>query len=404
VRCNGQIKNVVFVDDERKSLDSWRARLYKHRNDWSMTFVESGKEAIAIFEQRRVDLIVSDVRMPGMDGGQLLRHVKQRWPSTTRILISSYPESVHAVKLTSLAHQYVARPCDDGHLENIVERCLNVQELLSQESLRQVVGRIGRLPAVPKTYARLQAALAQPTVTAAQISDIVSASPAIVSKVLQITNSAFFRLPKRMVRIKDAVTYLGFETIRNLVLSAEIFSDWKTPKDLRKVDPDHIQKHAQHAAAACKALAAGPVSPDDAWLAGLLHDIGYWILIEECPRELAQAIELSRTQGLSLFECERRTVGASHAEVGAYLLGLWGVPLPIVEAVAHHHTPRAIVTDGYDLLGALAVSHALLEPATAHAVPASTGLGVEAGYLETVSAPFDWDEAERRVRSIGLPN
>ncbi len=405
------MKNIVFVDDERELLDGLRARLYKHRHDWNMQFLVSGNEAIAAFEKQPVDLVVSDVRMPGMDGGQLLTVVKQRWPNTVRIIVSGYSDPVQAVRLTSLAHQYVAKPCDGQQLENIIERCFNLQDLLSEEPLRKVVGRIGKLPAIPKTYGRLQAALSQPNVTASQIGDIINSDAALASKVLQITNSAFFRLRKPMVRIKDAVTYLGFATIRNLVLSAEIVSQWNTPKDLADVDPEHLQNHAQFAAAACKSLAGGRATPDDAWLAGLLHDIGYWVLVQECPDELARAVELSRAQHLPLFECERQSIGASHAQIGAYLLGLWGLPYAVVEAVALHHTPLAVTPHGYDLLGALAVSHALLEPHSAHALfdigvadhgPAHSA--VDAAYLAGVNAPFDWQEAERRVRSSATPN
>jgi HD-like signal output (HDOD) protein/ActR/RegA family two-component response regulator len=405
------MKNIVFVDDERELLDGLRARLYKHRHDWNMQFLVSGDEAIAAFEKQPVDLIVSDVRMPGMDGGQLLTVVKQRWPDTIRIIVSGYSDPVQAVRLTSLAHQYVAKPCDGQQLENIIERCFNLRDLLSEEPLRKMVGRIGQLPAMPKTYGRLQAALSQPAVTAAQIGDIVNADAALASKVLQITNSAFFRLRKPMVRIKDAVTYLGFATIRNLVLSAEIVSQWSTPQALSAIDPEQLQKHAQFAAAACKSLAGGRATPDDAWLAGLLHDIGYWVLIQECPNELAQAIELSRSQHLPLFECERQTTGATHAQIGAYLLGLWGLPYAIVEAVALHHTPLAVTPHGYDLLGALAVSHALLESQNAHALfgadtpdHGTAQPGVDAAYLAGVHAPFDWQEAERRVHLSATPH
>jgi len=399
------MKNIVFVDDERELLDGLRARLYKHRNDWNMQFLLSGDEAIAAFEQRHVDLIVSDVRMPGMDGGQLLSVVKQRWPNTVRVIVSGYSDPVQAVRLTSLAHQYVAKPCDGRQLENIIERCFNLRDLLSEEPLRKMVGRIGKLPAMPKTYGLLQTALAQPSVTAAEIGDIVTADAAIASKVLQITNSAFFRLRKPMVRIKDAVTYLGFATIRNLVLSAELSSQWKASQSLLDVDPEQLQNHAQFAAAACKSLAGGRASADDAWLAGLLHDIGHWILIQECPNELARALELSRSENIPLFECERRTTGATHAQIGAYLLGLWGLPYSIVEAVAMHHTPKAITPHGYDLLGALSVSHALLEPKNAHALAGSGGpdSGIDAAYLASLNAPFDWDEAQRRVRASAVP-
>jgi HD-like signal output (HDOD) protein/ActR/RegA family two-component response regulator len=399
------MKNILFVDDDRDLLDGLRARLYKHRHDWNMKFVASGADALAAFEQQHVDLVVSDVRMPGMDGGQLLTTVKQRWPTTVRIIVSGYSDPVQAVRLTSLAHQYVAKPCDGLHLENIIERCFNLQDLLAQEPLRRVVGSIGELPAMPKTYARLQAALSQSNVTAGEVGDIVNADAAIASKVLQITNSAFFRLRKPMVRIKDAVTYLGFATIRNLVLSAEIFSQWKNPQNPLGVDPERLQNHAQLAAAACKSLAGGRVSPDDAWLAGLLHDIGYWVLVQECPEQLGKALELSRNQHLPLLECERLTTGATHAEIGAYLLGLWGLPYSIVEAVALHHAPTSITSHGYDLLGALAVSHALLDASGAHALVDSGNADpdVDAHYLTSLGAPFDWGEAQRRVQASASP-
>ena len=399
------MKNIVFVDDDRELLDSLRARLYKHRHDWNMQFLLSGGEAIAVLEKQHVDLIVSDVRMPGMDGGQLLTVVKQRWPTTVRIVVSGYSDPVQAVRLTSIAHQYIAKPCDARELEGIIGRCFHLQDLLGQESLRKLVGRIGNLPAMPKTYARLQSALSQATVTAGDVADIVNTDAAIAGKVLQITNSAFFRLRKPMVRIKDAVTYLGFATIRNLVLSAEIFSEFKIPSDLPDVDPEKLQNHAQRTAAACKSLAAGRISADDAWLAGLLHDIGYWILIQECPRQLKEALDAARTEGLPLFECERRIIGATHAEIGAYLLGLWGLPYSVVEAVALHHTPATVAPNGYDLLGALAVAHALLEPANAHALIASAEADpkVDTAFMAGLSAPFDWKEAERRVRASGPP-
>jgi HD-like signal output (HDOD) protein/ActR/RegA family two-component response regulator len=399
------MKNILFVDDERDLLDSLRARLYKHRHDWNMQFVSSGDEAIGALERQTIDLVVSDVRMPGMDGGQLLTVVKQRWPTAMRIIMSGYADPVQAVRLTSLAHQYVAKPCDGGELENIIERCFYLRDLLAQESLRKVVGRIGKLPAMPKTYGLLQAALAQPSVTAGEIGDIVNADAAIACKVLQITNSAFFRLRKPMVRIKDAVTYLGFATVRNLVLSAEIFSQWRGPEGLSEVDPERLQNHAQCAAAACKALSGGRASADDAWLAGLLHDIGYWILIQECPKELGLAIELARAEGLPLVECERRITGASHAEIGAYLLGLWGLPYSIIEAVALHHTPGSVAPHGYDLVGALAVSHALLDAANAHGILAAAppDQGVNAEYLASLQAPFDWQEAQSRVTNALQP-
>jgi HD-like signal output (HDOD) protein len=206
---------------------------------------------------------------------------------------------------------------------------------------------------------------------------------------------------KPIVRIKDAVTYLGFATIRNLVMSAELFAQWKMPAALlADVDPDHLQKHAQLVAQACKSLATGKVSPDDAWLAGLVHDIGYWILAQDCPDELKRAITQAHNDQRPLFECEKEIIGATHAEIGAYLLGLWGLPYPIVEAVAMHHTAGAIASHGFDLLATLAVSHDLLGAQIAGELNNSSAMtpGVDESYFSGLHAPFNLVEAQRRVR------
>ncbi|MEA3106116.1 MAG: hypothetical protein QOI88_721 [Gammaproteobacteria bacterium] len=403
------MKYIVFVDDDQDFLDSIRTRLYKHRHDWTMIFVSNGEQAVREFEARQVDLVVSDVRMPGMDGGQLLSILKERWPATIRLVLSGLSDPSLALRLASLAHQYLAKPCKSEEIENIIERCFHLQDLLGQESLRRVVGGMSTLPAMPKVFAKLQTALATVDVDADDIGNIVNADAAIASKVLQITNSAFFRLRKPIVRIKDAITYLGFATIRNVVMSAELFSQWKMPGALSEsVDPEHLQNHAQMAAQACKSLATGKVSPDDAWLAGLVHDIGYWILAQSCPDGLKLAIELSQSQRLPLHVCEKQIIGATHAEIGAYLLGLWGLPYAIVEAVALHHTPRAIESHGFDLLSTLAVSHALLEGPNASelsdtGMDGMDGSGIDDSYFSGLHAPFDLAEAQRRVRACLSP-
>jgi HD-like signal output (HDOD) protein len=396
------VKSIVFVDDEPALLDGLRVRLYKHRHDWAMKFYSDGAHAISEFEENRVDLIVSDVRMPGMGGGQLLSILKERWPATIRIILSGYADASQTLRLASLAHQYVAKPCNAEEIENVIERCFLLQDLLGSDSLRGIVGRIGRLPATPKVYARLQTALAAPDATAEDIGRIVNADAAIAGKVLQITNSSFFRLRKPIVRIKDAVTYLGFATIRNLVLSAEIFAQWKLPAVLSgAVDPEHLQRHAQLTAQACRSLATGKVSPDDAWLAGLVHDIGYKVLAQECPEDLKRAILLSQEHERPLIEYEKEVIGATHAEIGAYLLGLWGLPHAIVEAVALHHTPDIVPSHGFDLLATLAVSHSLLEASAAGELKpdSMTAPGwVDAEYFSSLNPAFDVAEAQRRVR------
>jgi len=395
------MKRILFVDDEQDLLNGLRARLHKRRHEWEMVFLLSGTAALEELGKQHADLIVTDVRMPGLDGGQLLAVIKNKWPETIRVVMSGYAESGKLLQLVSLAHRYVAKPCDAEVLENIIERCFQLDSLLRDEKLKALVGRIGALPAMPKTYARLQAALSESDTTSKQIADIVSDDPMVAAKVLQVANSAFFRLAKKISRIQDAVAYLGFASIRNMVMSAEVFSQWEKLKTPAGLEAERLQAHAQRTAAACVALATGTPMADDALLVGLIHDIGYWILIQECPNELRHAIELAQSSGVPSEEAERQVIGATHAEIGAYLLGLWGFPYNVVEAVAFHHSPAQVSQRQFDLLAVLSVAHSLCSHLT-DGIQLSSEMTpiVDEHYFEQLKPPYDWDEAQHRVERI----
>lgn len=395
------MKRILFVDDEVDLLNGLRARLHKKRHEWHMVFVSSGEAALAEMQKFPVDLIVSDIRMPGMDGGQLLTTIKAHWPEAIRIVMSGYAEPMKLLQLVTLAHRYVNKPCEAEQLENIIDRCFQLDTLLRDEKLRAVVGRISALPAMPKTYSRLQAALVLPGTTSHQVADIVSDDPLVAAKVLQVANSAFFRLSKKISRVTDAVAYLGFTSIRNMVMSAEVFSQWEKLQTPVGLEAQRFQTHAQNIAAACVALAANTPFADDALLVGLIHDIGYWILLQECPNELAKAIALSEATGMLSEEAERTAIGASHAEIGAYLLGLWGFPYNIVEAVAFHHTPTQVPHPHFDLLTILSVAHSLCSHMP-DGIQLSSELtpAIDEDYFTQLHPPFSWQEAQRRVASV----
>jgi HD-like signal output (HDOD) protein len=390
------MKNILFVDDERQTLEGLRSRLRHLRAQWNMEFVNSGAQAIDRMQSHPCDVLVTDMRMPGMDGAALLEIVSTRWPQTVRIVLSGYAELEQTVRLVPFAHQYLSKPCQPHQLENVIERCLKLQELLNQPNLRALVGRVRKLPSLPSIYVALQNLARDEHVTLSEVAKLVAADSALAARVLQIVNSAFFRLPKRISNIEQAVGYLGFNTIRNLAMSVEIFSRWPGGGEF---ELDRLQVHVQSVAAAAGALTTKTSLADDSMLAGLLHDIGYWILAQECPRELSEAVKLAIANGIPLHEAEIRTIGASHAEVGAYLLGIWGLPYPIVEAVAHHHHPERVTHAEFDVLAALVIAHSLVAlDDTAAFEPGIPPDGkLEASYLLSVKAPFDWQEAVRRV-------
>lgn len=395
----GSMKRILFVDDDPRFLEALKVGLQPRAAAWDMTFVESGARAIQELEQSPHDVLVADVRMPEMDGAQLLRTVRERWPDTIRIVLSGAADLEDVIRLLPIAHQYLSKPFRARRLEEVIDRSLDVKALLSRQSLRALMGSTDRLPAQPRVFSRLRVAMANEKISAREVSRIIRADTMVTAKVLQIVNSAFFGPARRVTSIEQAVTYLGFPAVRNLAMCAEVFAH--RPKNYAAVplSLERLQQHANRVAAVVHALTAGTAWNDDAVLAALLHDIGYWVLVQECPQELEAALDMAITDRIPVHEAEMRVLGASHAEVGAYLLGLWGLPYPIVEAVARHHTPENVQGGKFDVLAALAIAMALsgTDDSDVFLRTPPRGSGVDESYLETLDAPFTWSQAETRA-------
>ncbi|HTE41949.1 MAG TPA: response regulator [Steroidobacteraceae bacterium] len=392
-------KRILFVDDDPEILDGLRTMLRRRRNGWEMEFATSGENAVKQLEQSPFDLLCSDMRMPGMDGAQLLTVAAERWPGTVRIVLSGYAELAQTVRLVPIAHQYLAKPCDAKRLETTLERCLKVQEMLKRPDLRALVGRVKRLPAQPKTFQLLCAAMARKDTTATELANIVASDPVITARILQVVNSAFFRLPRQIGKIREAVSYLGFSAIRNLALSAEVFSASERVPAVAGFNLDVIQLEALKTAAVMRALTKDTMLVDDAFVVGLLHDIGLLVLIEVCPDKLQAAQEKAK-QGMPLHLAERECIGASHAEVGAYLLALWGLPYSIVDAVAHQCEPDNVEHAEFDLLAALCISLKMLGDEKQLQHPPL--FSIDDNFLKRVSAPFSFADAQQCARNVVL--
>jgi HD-like signal output (HDOD) protein len=242
--------------------------------------------------------------------------------------------------------------------------------------------------------------MAREDVCSSDIAKIVSADAVIAAKVLQMVNSAFFRLARRITNIEQAVNYLGFAPVRNLVLSVEVFSKWPSPT-AGGPDLEKLQGHIQRVATAASALTAGTPLADDTMLAALLHDIGYWVLAQECLPEFQASLQLARAAGIPLHEAETQIIGASHGEIGAYLLGRWGLPYSVVEAVAHHHSPKRVHHEEFDVLTALAMAHALADSGeeSIFGIVRKSEHDLEVTATRELPAPFDWAEAQKRVEN-----
>jgi putative nucleotidyltransferase with HDIG domain len=340
------------------------------RGEWDMVFATGGQEALDTLAREHFDVLVSDMRMPGIDGPTLMREVRQRHPQIVRIVLSGHSSRATTVRSVGLAHQYLTKPCDKETLEGTIARASKLREVLGDESLAHVLARMKSLPSLPKLYAEVIAELQREDATIKKVGEIISKDPAMTAKVLQLVNSAFFGLPRRTSNPAQAVVLLGTDTLKTLVLGIGIFSQFsETAATSSKLGT--VWGHSLWTAATAKQLAlsegASQEAPDDAFSGALLHDIGKLILAHSFPSQYHEALDQADNRCIEQREAERQVFRTTHAEVGAYLLALWGLPDPVVSAVVYHHCPEAAGETAFGSATAVHVANALEhERHTAH--------------------------------------
>jgi len=354
------VKRILFVDDQPEILEGLRDLLHGQRREWEMSFAPGPDAALAELEAKSFDVIVSDMRMPKMDGATLLARVRDRWPDTVRIILSGHTEVEAALRAVPVAHQFLAKPCSREVLRDVIERACRLRELLANEAIRSVITEADSLPSVPHLYTALMAALAEPEPTPKDVSRIIAQDVAMSVKLLQLVNSAFFGLGRRIANVHEAVVYLGLSTIKNLVLSIEVFHAFADAPDGAGLTLEELHEHSLLVGRVAAQLAPRGQGAHDAYMAGLLHDVGKLILLANRPGYYAEVVVQALAEGRSLHAVEEERLGVSHAEIGAYLLSLWGLPNPIVEAVANHHAPGRVETQSFDLVAAVHVANALV--------------------------------------------
>jgi len=342
------MKEVLFIDDELNVLQGLRRMLRPLRKEWKMTFAESGLKALEIMKTTAFDVIVSDMRMPGMDGAELLTKVMKRYPQTVRIVLSGHSEKEMIMRLIGPAHQYLAKPCNPGIIEETVARACALRDLLANESIEKLVTGLESLPSIPAIYAELVEALKSPDVSSIKVSKVISKDVGMTAKILQLVNSAFFGLNRRQVNIAEAVNFLGLDTIQTLVPNLKNFS------------LTQIWQHSMGTGISAKHISTIEKQNQkvigNTFMAGLLHDIGKLVLATNLPEKYNEVLGLIRQDDVSLCEAEKEMFGTTHAEVGAYLIGLWGIQDPIVEALAFHHCPDKCMVKGFSPLMAVHVA------------------------------------------------
>jgi HD-like signal output (HDOD) protein len=379
------MKHLLFVDDESKLLDGLKRSLRSMRHEWSMTFVISGKEALTTLEQTPFDVVVSDMRMPGMDGAQLMNEVQRRYPQIVRIVLSGHSDREMIYQSIGASHQYLAKPCEMEHLKATIQRACALRELLGNESLRRLVAGMRQIPSQPTLFAEIKKEAESETSSLKTIGAIIAKDMGMTAKVLQLVNSAYFGLNGTVSTAEQAVNLLGLDTIQALVLTVHVFSQFPRTMDGALFQIDRLWAESLATGALARILAKAEKASDreieQAYTAGLLHDVGILVLAANVRDRYEATLRTASEERVPVWEVEQREFGATHAEVGSYMLGLWGLEAPIVEVVAFHHRPAEYPGEAFNPLTAVHVADTLRQERTAPATGDQPST-IDPAYLE----------------------
>ena len=333
--------SILFVDDDVNLLRALKRILRQSREEWDLTFLESPKAALALMETQSFDVVVSDMRMPEMDGATLLSEVEKRHPATMRVILSGYTEEKSVLRTIGPTHQYLAKPCKTEDIVSLLDRAVALRGILRSPGLRSLAASLHNLPTPSELFLRLTQEMRREESSLRTVADIISEDMAMTAEVLRITNSAYFSLGSKIHDVFQAVRLLGTETVRALVFSVGIFRQIDRSGALGALLSD-LDAYGIAVAGMARRLARedgmNEAQRDQAFCAGMLASIGTLVFFDADAVKVGKVI-LRTAEGEAMDAVERELFGASQAEIGAYLLGLWGFNDAVIEAVLYQNEP-----------------------------------------------------------------
>jgi HD-like signal output (HDOD) protein len=334
-------KSILIVDDEPQVQNTLRQWLVASAPDWRVELSASGMDALHKMAKCQFDAIIADLSLTGMDGIELLGEVRMHHPGTARIIMCRQNERQALQSAFGLAHQYIFKPCK---LERLMEALSSVvnRNSIGNENIKKLLGQIKSIPSLPSNYVDLKKEAQSENASLHNVAAIIQRDPAMLAKILQLVNSVQYGLSQQVSNIQEAVMYLGLETIQSLFLSLHLFSYFQRTQ-IKSCQLANLWNHSWKTATLARqmALAVGvrAHTVEESFTAGILHDLGKLVLAGGMADSYKMTIAKASEERISEIEAEKAVFHCTHAEVGSYLLGLWGIATPIVDAVHYHHIP-----------------------------------------------------------------
>lgn len=332
-------KTLLLVDDEANILKALQ-RIFSPLG-YQVFTADNGARGLEILAQEKVDLVISDMRMPGMNGHEFLKQVRALRPTTMRAILSGFAEGKDVIGCLrdGSARMYILKPWDNELLIREVEKLLQLGELFSRRQLLEVFNNLRDLPTMPDMYGRL-CTMVEREAGLDEIAQLVEHDQTIAAKLLQVANSVYYNMSTGSVR--QAIVYMGLTNLKTIVLGLSVLKQLDGlhggffSKDVLWDHADRVNRLAHMVFERC----LGRQMKENEATAGLLHDIGRILLIKDYTQPYSGVYRsVFQNQGTTFRDTERSLMGISHDEVGGFLLNWWSLPHPIVEAAMFHHDP-----------------------------------------------------------------
>jgi putative nucleotidyltransferase with HDIG domain len=213
-----------------------------------------------------------------------------------------------------------------------------MSEVIESKILRHRIENIGSLPTVPDTLRKLSRIMEKPNVSMTEVASFVQSDPALTFRILKMVNSAVYGFPGRIASVSHAIMLLGLNVVKGLLLGVSVF-------ELMQKAMSGLYEHSMGCATAARTIAQkkGLREPEEAYVAGLIHDIGKVVMALEFTKAYEGALALAETEHIAIMQAEKKFFADNHAALGGVLSEKWRFPKKLTEAILYHHQPRSAV-------------------------------------------------------------
>jgi putative nucleotidyltransferase with HDIG domain len=336
-------KRILFVSEDQALYQEFQAQCPDPETAWTVQHVRTEEEAMALCQQQTIAAVVADVNLNGKSGNDLLDAFMRRQPKALRLVISDLADVQSTIKCIGHAHHHLLKPCSAKTLLHALDQAFAQEAWLPSEPVQGFIAQMRQVPSPLKSYQQMVQEMKSPTCSLEKIGTLIAQDPAVAAKVLQLANSTLFGRELNVVNPAEAIAYIGLETTKAVVLLAHTFSSFDNLR-LARFSVEDLWRHSVEVGRTARRVVVlekgGEDIAEQAFAAGLLHDIGKLLFAANHPGVFTKVLRLAREQQCNLWEAEAQVMpGVGHAELGATVLGIWGLPKSIIEAVALHHTP-----------------------------------------------------------------